>query len=207
KNSMKTAEKSNGLWQKTKYANLVRNASSGKYCARFRNNGKLIWRALDTDVLSIAAQRLPDKIKEVKDEQVLLASGSDPRITFEAAAKIYLERVQASPDYKPKTKAYHEQRLDAFFKSWPTVKSKVIKDFTKIECVEWRNRFAVKYSPTAFNHTLGMLRTIFEIGIEAGARRDNPAKAKEMKRLRETPKRLRLPEHDQFENFVQKIAN
>lgn len=204
---MKTAEKSNGLWQKTKYANLVRNASSGKYCARFRNNGKLIWRALDTDVLSIAAQRLPDKIKEVKDEQVLLASGSDPRITFEAAAKIYLERVQASPDYKPKTKAYHEQRLDAFFKSWPTVKSKAIKDFTKIECVEWRNRFAVKYSPTAFNHTLGMLRTIFEIGIEAGARRDNPAKAKEMKRLRETPKRLRLPEHDQFENFVQKIAN
>jgi hypothetical protein len=195
---MKTEEKSNGLWQKTKYANLVRNASSGKYFARFRNNGKLIWRGLDTDVLSIAAQRLPDKIKEVKDEQELLASGSDPRITFEGAAKIYLERVQASPDYKPKTKAYHEQRLDALFKSWPAVKAKAIKDITKVECAEWRNRFAVKYSPTAFNHTLGMLRTIFEIGIEAGARRDNPAKAKEMKRLRETPKRLRLPEHEQF---------
>jgi integrase len=204
---MKTEEKSNGLWQKTKYANLVRNASSGKYFARFRNNGKLIWRGLDTDVLSVAAQRLPDKIKEVKDEQVLLASGSDPRITFEGAAKIYLERVQASPDYKPKTKAYHEQRLDAFFKSWPAVKSKTIKEIAKSECVEWRNRFAVKYSPTAFNHTLGMLRTIFEIGVEAGARRDNPAKAKEMKRLRETPKRLRLPEHDQFEKFVQKIAS
>src|SRR5213593_1240305 len=104
---MRTVEESNSLWQKTKYANLVRNASSGKYFARFRNNGKLIWRGLDTDVLSIAAQRLPDKIKEVKDEQVWLASGSDPRIAFEGAAKIYLERVQASPDYKPKTKAYH----------------------------------------------------------------------------------------------------
>jgi integrase len=203
---MKTAEKSNGLWQKTKYANLVRNASSGKYFARFRNNGKLIWRGLDTDVLSIAAQRLPDKIKEVRDEQVLLASGSDPRITFEAAAKIYSERIQASPDYKPKTKAYHEQRLIALFKSWPELKSKAIKDITKSECVEWRNRFAAKYSPTAFNHTLGMLRVIFEIGIEAGARRDNPAKVKEMKRLREIPKRLRLPEHDQFETFVEKIA-
>ncbi len=83
-------EKSGGLWQKTKYANLVRNASSGKYFARFRSNGKLIWRGLDTDVLSVAAQRLPDKIKETKDEQLLLASGSDPRITFEAAAKIYI---------------------------------------------------------------------------------------------------------------------
>jgi integrase len=203
---MKTAEKSNGLWQKTKYANLVRNASSGKYFARFRSNGKLIWRGLDTDVLSIAAQRLPDKIKEVKDEQVLLASGSNPRITFEAAAKIYSERIQASPDYKPKTKAYHEQRLVALFKSWPGLKAKALKDITKSECVEWRNRFAAKYSPTAFNHTLGMLRVIFEIGIEAGARRDNPTKVKEMKRLRETPKRLRLPEHEQFETFVQKIA-
>ena len=207
KNAKQTEGKTNGLWQKTKYANLVRNASSGKYFARFRHNGKLIWRSLDTQVLSTAAQRLPDKIKEVKDEQALLASGSDPRITFEAAAKIYLERVKSSPDYKPKTKAYHEQRLDALWKSWPAIKGKLIKDITKAECVEWRNGFASKYSPTAFNHTLGILRAIFEIGIEAGARRDNPAKTKEMKRLRETSKRLRLPEHDQFEKFVKEIES
>jgi hypothetical protein len=113
KNAAQTEGKANGLWQKTKYTNLVRNASSRKYFARFRHNGKLIWRSLDKDILSIAARRLPDKIKGVKDEQARLAAGSDPRITFEAAAKIYLERVKSSPDYKPKTKAYHEQRLDA----------------------------------------------------------------------------------------------
>jgi len=200
-------EKSGSLWQKTKYANLVRNASSGKYFARFRSNGKLIWRGLDTDVLSVAAQRLPDKIKEAKDEQILLASGSDPRITFEAAAKIYIERVNSSPDFKPRTKAYHQERLDAFIKSWPDAKPKAIKDFTKAECIEWRNRFATEYSPTSFNHTLGIVRSIFEIGIEAGARRDNPAKAKEMKRLSETSKRLRLPEPEQFEKFVKEIES
>lgn len=200
-------EKSGNLWQKTKYANLVRNASSGKYFARFRSNGKLIWRGLDTDVLSAAAQRLPDKIKEAKDEQILLASGSDPRITFEAAAKIYIERVNSSPDFKPRTKAYHQERLDAFIKSWPNVKAKAIKDFTKAECIEWRNRFATEYSPTSFNHTLGIVRSIFEIGIEAGARRDNPAQAKEMKRLSETSKRLRLPEPEQFEKFVKEIES
>jgi len=96
-------EKSGGsLCHKTRCANLVRNVSSGKYFARFRSNGKLIWRGLDTDVPSVATQRLPDKIKEVKDEQALLGSGSDPRITFEAAAKIYLQRVKDSPDFKPK---------------------------------------------------------------------------------------------------------
>jgi integrase len=200
-------EKSRSLWQKTKYANLVRNASSGKYFARFRSNGKLIWRGLDTDVLSVAAQRLPDKIKETKDEQVLLASGSDPRITFDSAAKIYIERITASPDFKPRTKAYHQERLDAFFKSWPDVKARAIKDLTKADCIEWRNRFAKDYSPTSFNHTLGIIRSIFEIGIEAGARRDNPAKAKEMKRLSETSKRLRLPEPEQFEEFVKEIES
>lgn len=203
----KNSQKTNGLWQKTKYANLVRNGSSGIYFARFRHNGKLIWRGLDTDVLTTAALRLPDKIKEVKDEKALLSSSSDPRITFEAAAKIYLERVNSSPDFKPKTRAYHEQRLDAFFKSWPDVKPNLIKEITKTECVEWRNRFAAKYRASSFNHTLGILRSIFEIGIEAGARRDNPAKAKEMKRLPETSKRLRLPEPEQFEKFVKEIEN
>src|SRR5438309_1246498 len=148
KKLVKAEPESIGPWQKTKYANLVRNVSSGKYFVRFRNNGKLIWRGLKTDVLSIAAQRLPDKIKEVKDEQALLASGNDPRITFEAAAKIYLERVEASPDFKPKTKAYHKERLDTFWKSWPAIKTKAIKDITKAECIEWRNRFAAKYSLT-----------------------------------------------------------
>jgi integrase len=207
KKAAQTEGKPDSLWQKTKYANLIRNASSEKYFARFRYNGKLIWKSLKTDVLSVAAQRLPDKIKEVKDEQALLASGSDPRMTFEAAAKIYFERVKSSPDYKPKTKAYYEERLAALWKSWPGVKNKLVKDITKGECVEWRNRFASKYSPTAFNHTLGILRAIFEIGIEAGARRDNPTKIKEMKRLRETSKRLRLPEPDSFENFVKAIEN
>ncbi len=203
----KNEAKSGSLWQKTKYANLVRNASSGKYFARFRSNGKLIWRGLDTDVLSVAAQRLPDKIKEAKDEQVLLASGSDPRITFDSAATIYIERITASPDFKPRTKAYHQERLEAFFKSWPDVKAKAIKDLTKADCIEWRNRFAKDYSPTSFNHTLGIIRSIFEIGVEAGARRDNPAKAKEMKRLSETSKRLRLPEPEQFEEFVKEIES
>ena len=50
KKYVKTDEKAGGLWQKTKYANLVRNVSSGKYFARFRNNGKLIWRGLDIQI-------------------------------------------------------------------------------------------------------------------------------------------------------------
>jgi hypothetical protein len=49
KKAAQTEGKADSLWQKTKYANLVRNASSGTYFARFRHNGKLIWRGLETD--------------------------------------------------------------------------------------------------------------------------------------------------------------
>ena len=60
----KDETKGSSPWQKTNYANLVRNNSSQTYFARFRHNGKLIWRGLDTDVLSIAAQRLPDNFAQ-----------------------------------------------------------------------------------------------------------------------------------------------
>jgi integrase len=204
---MKAQESQNRLWQKTKFSNLVRNTTSGKYFARFRHQGKLFWRSLDTDVLSVAAQRLKDKIEEVVEQQSLASTASDPKITFGKASQIYLQRVKASPDYKLRTKAYHEERLEGLFRSWPGLKNIGIRDLSKAECLAWRSRFAAKYSPTSFNHTLGILRAIIEIGMEFGARRDNPAKAKEMARLGETSKKLRLPEHHQFDAFVQAIAS
>jgi hypothetical protein len=72
-------ENGHSAWQKTRYANLVRNHSSGTYFARFRLDGKLFWRSLETDVLSTAAQRLADKIKEARDEQELFASARPHR--------------------------------------------------------------------------------------------------------------------------------
>jgi hypothetical protein len=53
-------ENGHSLRQKTRCENLVRNHSSGTYFARFRLDGKLFWQGLDTDVLSVAAQRLAD---------------------------------------------------------------------------------------------------------------------------------------------------
>src|SRR5688500_17873456 len=51
-------------WQKTPVANLVRNALSGIYYARVRVRGKLIWKTLKTDRMSVAKLRLGDFLKE-----------------------------------------------------------------------------------------------------------------------------------------------
>ena len=52
-------------WQKTPVANLVRNAASGTYYARVRVDGKLIWKSLKTDRMTVAQLRLGDFLKEI----------------------------------------------------------------------------------------------------------------------------------------------
>src|SRR5437660_11038731 len=47
-------------WQKTPVANLVRNITSGNYYARISVRGKLIWKSLKTDRISVAKLRLSD---------------------------------------------------------------------------------------------------------------------------------------------------
>jgi integrase len=63
----------------------------------------------------------------------------------------------------------------------------------------------VNASPTAFNHTVGIFKALLEIGVEVGARYDNPAKF--IKRASERQKQLTLPEPEQFERFVSEVEN
>jgi hypothetical protein len=48
----------NTQWQKTPVANLVRNEASGVYYARVRVAGKLIWKSLKRDRMTVAQLRL-----------------------------------------------------------------------------------------------------------------------------------------------------
>jgi integrase len=104
---------------------------------------------------------------------------------------------------KPRTKEYHQQRLKALLKSWPDLKSTEVRKITKTDCLNWAAKFGQKASPTAFNHTISVLRHVLEIGVETGVRYDNPARF--IKRVGERLKKLQLPESDQFEPFVAEI--
>jgi len=59
---MKTnsSDNTDARWQKTPVANLVRHVRSGNYYARIRVRGKLIWKSLKTDRISVAKLRLGD---------------------------------------------------------------------------------------------------------------------------------------------------
>ena len=52
-----TTSKPESAWQKTQYSNLVRYVPSGKLYARLRVGGKLVWKSLKTDRLTMAKMR------------------------------------------------------------------------------------------------------------------------------------------------------
>lgn len=192
-------------WQKTNFSNLVRYVPSGKYFARIRVRGKLVRQSLKTDSLSVAKLRLTDLEKRERQAAENLAAVANGKMTFLDALAIYRPRIEGDASLKPRTKAYYAERITALLKSWPELEKKDVRAITKTECLNWAARFGANASPTAFNHTVSTLRGLIDVGVEVGARYDNPAKA--IKRLKDRQKTLDLPEQEQFENFVAEIES
>jgi integrase len=198
-----TKSKANCFWQKTQFANLIRYVPSGIYFARIRVKGKLIRKSLKTDVLTVAKLRLADFEKNERqraESQIDVAHG---KLTFGEALAIYHQRILGDVSLKQRTKEYYEERSEALLKSWPGLKTTGIAKISKSECLNWAATFGNDYSPTAFNNTVKILRDVFDIGIERGARYDNPALS--IKRASVRPKKLQLPEFSKFNEFIHAI--
>ena len=193
------------VWQKTQYANLIRYVPSGTYYARIRIRGKLLRKSLNTDLISVAKLRLNDLEKAERQALENKNALGNGKMTFGQAAEVYHQRVQGDASLKARTKEYYEQRIAALLKSWPGLVAMELRRVTKPDCLTWAAGFGADISPTAFNHTISMLRGIIEVGVECGARYDNPARF--IKRVRERAKKLELPDFDQFLEFVQEIEN
>ena len=198
-----TAANSQKNWQKTQYANLVRYIPSGTYYARLRVKGKLIRKSLKTDVLSVAKLRLTDFERQERQRAAAGDAAKAGKLTVGGAMEIHKQRAAGDGSLKQRTRDYHEERFAALLKSWPGLDKREIRSLTKSECLDWAAKFGVDRSATAFNHTVGLFRALFEIGVEMGGRYDNPAKS--IKRASERAKILTLPEPEQFGNFVREI--
>lgn len=187
-------------WQKTQYANLIRYVPSGTYFARIRVHGKLIRKSLKTDVLSVAKLRLADLEKFERQSAETQTNATRGKLTFGEAAEIYRQRVKRAIDLKRRSKNYYNERLKALLASWPGLENLDIGKLTKNDCVDWAVKFRAGSSATAYNNTVKVLRDVIAIGMESGARYDNPAL--EVKRASVRPKKLQLPEFDKFNEFV-----
>jgi hypothetical protein len=142
-----------------------------------------------TKVRSVAKLRLGDlekKGRQLAEHQVAVADGS---MTVADTLATYRQRLEGDASIKPRTREYHQQRITALLKSWPELKQTEVRGVTKTDCLNWAARFGKNSSATAFNHTIGILRRILEVGVETGVRYDNPARF--IKRRSEKAKPIR----------------
>jgi integrase len=201
-NSLKDTPK---VWQKTKYANLYRYIPSGTYFARVRVAGKLIRQSLKTDSNTVAKLRLADLENRERKTVTTRQEIAKGKMTFGDALAMYRERITGDAGLKPRTKAYYGERIRTLLKSWPELERMDIRKVSETDCKNWSARFAPTISPTAYNHTISILRHVLQIAVEVGARYDNPAAC--LKRLTERPKQLCLPSSDNFNLFVAAVEN
>jgi integrase len=197
--------KQESQWQKTPVANLVRNTASGIYYARVRIKGKLIWKSLKADTLSVAKLRLGDFLKQENQRVEIVESAARGRMTFGDAVAIYKKRLEDSQHLKPRAKEYRQDTINALLKTWPGLENTDVRKLSVSECLHWASGFAKKYCPSFFNNTVGTLRMVLKIAIDSGARYGNPAA--EIKKVKVRQKILKLPEHDQFPPLVQAVRN
>jgi integrase len=201
----KTESKQESQWQKTPIANLVRNTASGNYYARPRIKGKLIWKSLKTDSLSVAKLRLGDFLKEENHRAEVVQSAARGKMTFGDAVTIYKERLAGAQHLKAGAKLYRENTIDALLKSWPNLTNADVRKMSVNDCLQWGSGFAKNYCPSFFNNTVGTLRQILKITIDAGARYGNPAD--QIKKVKVRQKILKLPEHSQFLALIASVRN
>lgn len=114
-------------------------------------------------------------------------------MTFGEALTSYQEKLKNNPNMKPKTKNYYDFHVKALLKSWPGLNDKDVSKISRAECETWSLKNGNEVSSSSHNQTLGLLRNVFQIVIEAGARYENPALA--AKRVKpHTKKQIHLPD-------------
>lgn len=200
-----SADKSNSVWQKTPVANLMRHKPSGIYYARIRVSGKLIWKSLKTDTMSVAKLRLGDFHKQERQRAEAQTAVSRGKMSFGDALQTYRERLKGDHSIKQRSKNYRAERITALLKSWPGSEQTDVAKISKNDCLTWAGKFGETASPSAFNNTIGTLRMVFDAAIEAGARYDNPAAIIKRKNVRRSI--LQLSSQKQFVDLVATIRD
>jgi hypothetical protein len=158
-------------WAKTKVQCLVRNTHSGIYYARARVNGKLLWKTLETDSLTVAKARSPKALVELgrgSAKSAATRSAGHPILSFGDASTLHLANVQARVDLKPATKHYWKQVVAALLASWPDLAERKLTKVTEIDARDWAAAYQPQVSATRFNNTVDSLRAIFALGIKEG---------------------------------------
>ncbi len=201
-------------WQRTRIQNLLKNSKSGRFYGRWVISGKQIWRALDTDVFTVATVRLNEASAKIERRRGSVSAVASGGATMADLLAVYEERCRARVDVKASTIANLLGGMKKVLKTWPGLKTTRPTHVTAAAVEEWANRFKAEgtnftppgaktaargNSAASVNKAIDALRKIMDIALERGAIHTNPVSVKPRQgRLRKkvVPKKLVLPGAD-----------
>jgi hypothetical protein len=125
----------------------------------------------------VAKLRLANLEKSERQKAESVDAVANGKMTFGDALAVLKSRLHENPSLKPRTKEYYDFRIAALLKSWPGLAAKDVSRISHAECLEWSSKNVGKTSSSSHNHTVSILRHVFAVAIESGARYDNPAMA------------------------------
>jgi integrase len=195
-----------GKWRSfARVPHLLQYVSSGTYYARVKIRGKVIRKALETDVFSTAKLRLIDFLKEQSEQR---PRGRMP--LFSEAIELYRAKVRADHSMKASSKHYRDICLAKIQSSWPEIKGLCLDEITPEACREWASKLKEDIASQYFNNVIDTLRLVFDEGNEqlvkeSGEPLKNPAA--ELPRAKITGKILQLPEKDQFTAVIAHVRD
>jgi len=190
-------------WESTGTQNLIRYRPSGTYFARFKIGRKPFRKTLKTQSLTTAKLRLGDMLRQHRAKYEAGNALQNGKMTFTQAMRAYLDAVQSNVSLKPASKRYRQMLSNFIVKTWPELKQADIRKINERDCQRWLYQFQQRYAPTVVNNSIGTLRAIFHVAVDAGARFENPAV--HLKRVKIRQKHLQLPSREEFERFVKTI--
>jgi len=197
-----TTTSGDGKWETfVKVAGLMRYVPNGMYYARAKvpgKNGKpVVTRAsLETDVFTVAKDRLRLKVKELRKPKAELGTFADGRLKFDQATDTRRDLAESS-------RVYRHRCVDCIVRSLPGIEFRRVDTITEAEMQKWAKAYADKYSAPFCNGSLNVFREILSM---AGLKHDeNPAY--KIKRLGVPQKELELPTADQFAKVVEAMRH
>jgi len=193
-----------GKWRSfPKVPHLLQYVISGNYFGKVKINGRKVRKSLKTSVWSTAQLRLNDFLKEERENR----SRVDPP-KFSAAVDWFKQELANDTTIKSRSKEYRLLCLQKIQTTWPELWLLRLDGITAQACKEWAAKLNEQIASHYFNNTIGTLRQIIDVGLEAhkkagGTAFANPAA--ELKHVRVRQKELQLPEPSHFKGLVENI--
>lgn len=147
--------------------NLYRYSSNRKYYGVFRNNGKLIWRSLQTTDRDLAKRRLTAE----KEKQASINPDA-AKMSLEHLLKLYEQSIQ---QYDKKTVQTRSSILKIFRGTWTEGFGLQVGDISTAKLEAWLAKQRKRLRKSSYNEYLRFLRQLFLLALKSEAIAVSPA--------------------------------